>query len=201
VTGQEAFNLIMARLNRTNATLRSQAVAEMQLLQRTKLEKGATLPDFLVLRDQSITLTAGDRRFSLPENFLRELNEDETLWIIDDANVYYPLNKLDYEDGLRKFPSTAVGSLPKDYFLEGKYGYVFPTPIIERTLRFSYYASDQLVSDTAIETLWLKHTPDLLIGATGAVIAALYVKDSEAALFFASLEQEAKKNYITGSWS
>lgn len=196
MTGAEALNMIMARLNRSNAALRANALLEMIQYQKMTLEKGEEMPDFLITRDTSITLTAANRRFTLPTDFLRELDEDETLWILDDDGVYHPMEKRSYGENINHWGSDATGSLPIDYTLEGLYGYTFPVPTVNRTLKMDYYAAGATIADSTVETVWLKHASDLLIGGAGSTINALYVKDSEAAIFFTALEMSARKRLL-----
>lgn len=196
MTGAELLTMIMARLNRTNATLRANILLEAQQYQKNDLEKGPIMPDFLITRDQTVALTAGNRRFTLPSDFLRELDEDETAWILDSDGVYHHMEKMDYEDGIDKWGSDATGELPQDYALEGLYGYTFPQPTLDRTIKMAYYATGGTIADDATETIWLKHASDLVMGGVGAIVTALYVKDPEAATFFVALETRAKKRLL-----
>ena len=143
MTGAQTLNMLMARLNRTNATLRANALLEMIQYQQMHLEKGSIMPDFLIERDTSITLTAANRRFTLPTNFLRELDEDETLYIVDADSLYQPMEKVDYEDPITQgeFDSDDTSSLPLKYSLEGLYGYTWPIPSVTRTLKINFYAT------------------------------------------------------------
>src|SRR3990167_880509 len=141
MTGAQALTMLMARMNRTNTTLRANALLEMIQYQKFQLEKSGILPDFLITRDATVSLSASSRQFTLPNDFLRELNEDETLWILDDDSVYTHMEKMDYEDGIDKWGSDATGDLPTDYSIQGLYGYVFPVPTVARTLKMSYYAA------------------------------------------------------------
>ena len=197
MTGAQALTMLMARLNRTNTTLRANALLEMIQYQKIILEKGGLLPDFLIVRNESVSLTAANRQFTLPSSFLRELDEDETLWILDDDSVYTHMEKMDYEDGIDKFDSDDTDALPTDYAIEGLYGYVFPIPTVNRTLKLNYYAAGATIADDSVETVWLKHAPDLLIGGTGLIVNALYVKDAEAAAVFAAMEATARKRLVT----
>lgn len=197
MTGQQALNMMMARMNRTNATLRANCLLEIIQYQQMELEKGAVMPDFLIVRDASISLTAANRRFTLPSDFLRELDEDETLWILDDDSEYHPMLKGDYEDFQDEFEMSATGELPLNYALQGLYGYTFPIPTVNRTLKMDYYGTGGTVADDAVETVWLKHASDLLIGGAGAIVNALYVKDAEAAVAFAAMEQRGRNRLLT----
>src|SRR3972149_2630820 len=85
MTGSQILGLLMARLgNRTDPTLRANALLELVLFQQTKLERGPVLPWFLLLTDQSLTLTANQRHINLPTGFLRECDDTSSLFILDD---------------------------------------------------------------------------------------------------------------------
>ena len=197
MTGAQALNMIMARLNRTNTTLRANILLEMIQYQKMTLEKGAIMPDFLVTRGASIALTSGNRQFTLPTDFLRELDEDESLWIVDTDGTHHHMEKMDYEDGIDKWGSDATGLLPLDYNLTGLYGYAFPIPSASYTLKMDYYSTGGTIADDAVETVWLKHASDLIIGGTGTIVNAVYVKDAEAAAAFAAMEARGMARFLT----
>lgn len=195
MTGAQTLDLIMARMNRTNTTLRAKVLLEMIQFQKLTLEKGAELPDFLIVHDASITLTAGNRQFTLPADFLRELDEDETLWIVDDVGEYQPMLKCGFDDP--QFTRSDTGSLPLKYVIQGLYGYTLPQPTVNRTLKMDYYGTGGTITDDANETVWLKHASDLIIGGAGTIVNALYVKDPDAATFFAGLTAQATTRLLT----
>ena len=199
MTGAQALTMLMARMSRSNTALRANCLLELDLFQKMTLEKGPIMPDFLIERDTTVALTAANRRFTLPTNFLRELDEDETLFILDDDGVYHPMEKMDYEDPIdqSQFTSADTGSLPLVYSLEGLYGYTWPIPTVNRTLKMNFYATGGTVADDGVETVWLKHASDLLLGGAGTIINALYVKDAEAATVFAAMEQRGMARLIT----
>ena len=197
MTGAAALTMLMARMSRSNAALRALVLLEMIEYQKMVLEKGAIMPDFLITRDASIALSAANRRFTLPSDFLRELDEDETLWILDDDGEYHAMEKMDYEDGADQWTLAATGSLPVDYALQGLYGYTFPIPTVARTLKMDYYATGGTIADDAVETVWLKHASDLILGGTGTIVNALYVKDKDAATLFAALEERGRNRLLT----
>ena len=72
MTGAQALTMLMARMNRTNTTLRANALLEMIQYQKFQLEKSGILPDFLITRDATVSLSASNRQFTLPSDFLRE---------------------------------------------------------------------------------------------------------------------------------
>lgn len=194
MTGAEALNLIMGRLNRTQAEVRANVLLEMKLYQQMTLEKGDVLPDFLIEHDTTVALTAGNRRFTLPENFLRELDEDETVWILDDDGEYQPMTKCGFDDS--EFMRSDTGDLPLKYAIQGLYGYTFPEPTEDRTIKMDFYATGATIADDGVETVWLKHAADLIVGGTGVIIATLYVQNTDAAIFFAAMEKRAKDRLL-----
>lgn len=194
MTGAQALTMLMARLNRTNTTLRANALLEMILYQNTVLEKGTVLPDFLYTFDTTIALAADNRRFTLPSDFLREDDEDETLWILDDDSEYQPMTKVGFDD--TEFERTETGDLPLKYAIRGLYGYTFPIPTEARTLKINYYAAGAVIADDSVETVWLKYASDLIIGGAGTIVNALYVRDNEAAVAFAAMEARGLKRLL-----
>ena len=196
MTGAAMLTMMMARMNRTNATLRAKALLEVILYQQTVLEKGPVLPDFLITRKATVALSAADNRFTLPSDFLRELDEDETLWIVDDNSEHQPMVKCDDDDVEARFTSDDTGSLPLEYKIEGLYGYTYPIPTVARTLKLSYYGTGATIADDAVETVWLKHAPDLILGGAGLIVNSIYVKDPEATLIFAGLEAKGMKRLL-----
>lgn len=189
MTGAAALSLLMGRMNRSTATLRANCLLEM-ILHQQMLEKDAVLPDFLYNYDTSIALSAANRRFTLPTDFLREDDEDESLWILDDSGEYQAMEKVGFDDP--EFTRSETGTLPLKYAVRGLYGYTFPTPTVARTLKMNYYATGATIADDPVETVWLKHAPDLILGGTGLIVNALYVKDPEAAAVFAAMESRGK---------
>lgn len=194
MTGQQALNLIMARLHRSNAALRANILLEMIQYQQITLEKGEVLPDFLVQYDQTISLTAENRQFSVPSGFLRELDDDVTLWIIGDSGEYNKMKKVGWDDP--EFTREATGSLPLKYVLRGQFGYTLPTPTVNRTLKMDCYIADVAPADTTDTNLWLTHASDLLIGGAGTIANGLYVKDAEAAAFFVAMESRGRQRLL-----
>lgn len=194
MTGQQALNMIMARLNRTHPTLRANALLEMIQYQQITLEKGEVLPEFLIRYDQTIALIAGNRQFAMPTGFLRELDEDETLWILDDQGAYHPMTKVGWDDA--EFTRDATGDFPLKYVSRGGFGYTLPAPTVNRTLKMDCYVADDAPTDTSATNLWLTHASDILVGGAGAIVNALYVKDLEAAGFFAAMESRGRQRLL-----
>lgn len=194
MTGAQALTLLMNRLTRSNTALRAKILLEMNHYQETELEGGEVLPDQLILRDVTVALTANNRRFTLPADFLQELDEDETLWILDDDSEYQPMTKVGFDDA--EFTLTDTGELPLKYSIEGLYGYTFPIPTVDRTLKLAYYAAQSDIEDAATTNVWLTYYSDLLIGGTGLIVTSTIIKDPEAAAIFAGMQARGHQRLV-----
>lgn len=195
MTRDEAVALVKGRLsNRKDADLDPLIVAEMKLAQ-IKLESALTLPWFLLSEMSETTTDIGDERVELPEDFLREPEEETALWRYDtdsSNDKWKELSKDAYDKLKVKHDETGA---PLAYALVGNYFRLKPTPDKEYPIRMIYYKRDQSLDSGATENKWLKNTPDLLIAETGFVIASQYLKDQESALIFSEQLKEARTRY------
>src|SRR5688572_18012393 len=80
-------------------SLESKIILRLQEAQR-ELEKGKTLPKFLILEDQTLTLLAGDHTIALPSNFIREDDENRIHYTPPDVNLPYYLSPKRYSDAV-----------------------------------------------------------------------------------------------------
>lgn len=156
-----------------------------------ELEKEQTLPWFLLSEVSSISTVDGEERIKVPSDFIREW-EDDPLWYFngdaDEAeDKWTALAKDDLENLRETHPGEGA---PRAYQLDIKYFRIFPTPDEAYVLKMIYY-KNATVLDTNIENLWLEHTPWLLIGMAGTVIAAA-IRDKDALEIFAALTQKHK---------
>lgn len=164
-------------------TIQNQLIAT-----QNELERAPELPWFLKSEYSTIQTQDGEERVPIPTDFLRELEEEDCLYLFDSAaDVGYqwtPLEKVQAGDGRYRYPGS--GS-PKLYSLDNKYFRVYPTPDDNYTLKMQYYKADTELSSN-IENLWLAHRPYLLIGRAGMHVASA-ARDQTALQFFAGLYQ------------
>lgn len=162
-------------------------ISALQQAQRT-LETGRTLPDWLLVRDADIVVTADDPEFALPDDFLR-LHEDYDLYYLNspgNARVFLPRkgSKEAYlayiSDGSEDaVADTSTSHYPKVWVQQGKTtGYFYPTPTTSFTAKLTYYKRAALL-DSNIENEWLEHAPDMLIGLAGIQVAGV-LRDKDA---------------------
>lgn len=195
---QSALNLLMARLgNRTETSLRANCLLEMQLVQETKLEGGPELP-FFITSETISTVTPSDgieRRVEVPDDFLREIEED-ALYIVEDDGSETALVKGNYDDLVEEYGSDGTGDKPLKYALVGNYFELFPIPLVERVLKMRCYLREDPPADTAnSENAWFKWIPDLIIAETGLVVATLHLQDVELQAIFTGLINDARDRF------
>lgn len=145
-------------------------ISKLRLAQ-IELEKGKTLPWFLILEDEEMTLIAGDGTFILPSNFIREVEDQGfpgQLFLTRDVDVVHP-KKLPYDQAYSIYAGAEEGT-PLVYSLRGSSLVFFPPPSEDITMFWSYYAKqDDLL--TAATNGWTENAPDVLIGLAGMMIA------------------------------
>lgn len=196
MTGQDAMNLVMARLaGRSNATLRTDLLTEMNQVQSVTLEQGEILPWFLITTDATLALTIATRALSLPSNFLRELEEDTLVEIQDSTGVWNSMTKRTYEENRKQYDDADTSDLPRYYSIVGSEILVFPLPTVASPVRLRYFASQDVVADTATSTTngWLAHASDLLIAETVLIGSSQYLyEDADKILIRQGAVQRAR---------
>lgn len=188
MTRDEAVAIVKGRLARTNnSDITAYVVAEMKL-QQSILEESEELPWFLLSETGTTTLTAGEERIQLPENFLLEW-EDGALYVQETDGTWTPILKDDYD-------AIAGRKSGEDfrYSLAGNYFRILPTVTANKTLKMIYYAADTALS-TDVENNWLKYAADLMIARTGIAVAS-YVKDYEALTLFTQDDARATRRLM-----
>lgn len=176
----EAVAVIAARCgNRTD--LDARIVLELKLAQG-RLESDGFLPFFLVSELASASTTNGQEQITFPTTFLRELDPDDSVFLIFDADGNeYDLRKADYQWMRRELDPTGR---PSHYTILGKYFRLRPVPDAVYSLQFMFYQQDTVL-DTNIENQWLKYAPNLLIAEAGARVAA-FIGNQQAQQLFTS---------------
>ena len=159
------------------------------------LERGATLPWFLLSEVASITTTSGEERVALPTDFLREW-EDDPLWYFvagtgGDADAWTELAKDDLALLRSKYPGEGA---PKAYALDVKYFRIFPTPDDAYTLKTMYFKADAVLT-TNIENQWLEFFPYLVIGEAGQLLAS-GLRDKDAIATFQKWTDEGRARML-----
>ena len=136
------------------------------------LERGRTLPYFLLQESQNFAVTSGSAEISLPTGFLRE-KEDERFYYSNSDDELIFLEKLAFDIIKGRFPDTVEDGAPLAYCIRKSTVLIKPDRDTSYTLIWSYYkAADALTSN--IENAWLEEeygAPEVLIGKAGMILS------------------------------
>lgn len=167
------------------------------------LERGKSLPKFLLQQDQTFTLVAGTHTVALPAGFLRE-DDDNLPHYMPTATSSLPvfLERRQYEDavlGLTRIPVTPKG--PTIYVRRrGVLDFIIPADV-NYTLTWSYYKA-AVVLNSNITNEWLVDDPynvdGLLVGAPEWLIGeagfrmAQSLRDDKAVQLFDGMRTQGR---------
>ncbi len=167
------------------------------------LEKGKTLPRFLLVQDQTLTLAAGDSTVDLPDSFLRESDETRIRFFSDGSDVPIYLQRKYYIDASQAnlhgsadavttndpvAPSVYVVRIGKTY---RRLDFI-TTADVEYTLYWDYYEAATVLA-TDVENEWLADGAGAmwLIGEAGIRVASP-LRDTNAVSVFTSLRDKGR---------
>lgn len=156
--------------------LTARIILRFQEAQRN-LEKGKTLPRFLLVEDETLTLTEGDSTAALPAGFLRVFDEEGLRFTPEDSDFPVFLEQRFYRAAVEanfRVDSSVITQTeavaPSIYIIRSDVVDFITTADTTYTLTWSYYkAADTL--ETNIENAWLEFAPEWLIGEAGLRIA------------------------------
>lgn len=135
------------------------------------LERGTTLPYFLLQEDESLVFPSGTAGVTLPSRFLREKDGEGPHFTTTENKRLY-LEKIDqYTADVRFFDADA--GKPIAYVLRKNTIIAYPERDTSYTTTWSYYQG-AVSLDNDVENAWLEEeygAPEVLIGAAGISIA------------------------------
>lgn len=174
-------------------------VAALQAGQR-ELEKGKSLPKFLLLEDQTLTLLSGASTVALPTGFIRTFEDEKPHFLPEDSTInLFLLRRLYIDANLAygRFESGAVtvtSGSPKVYVIR-KSVIDFIQPADQNySITWSYFKKADLLT-TNIENAWLANEPDWLIGEAGVRVAAA-MRDTDAVSLFTDMRDRARASWL-----
>lgn len=177
--------------------LESNIILMLQEAQRN-LERGKTLPKFLLVEDFALSLLVGTHTVAKPTGFLRESDETKIR--------FYPLNSTKPRFLDRRFlidalqanshvtaenpeaPEQPAG--PSVYVIRQSVIDFIVTADTNYTLYLDYYKAGTVLTTDA-ENIWLANAPEWLIGEAGVRIAR-DLRDGEAVATFTEMRQMAR---------
>jgi hypothetical protein len=157
----------------------SAIIAALQQAQRD-VELGQTLPNWLLVFDQPITVTSGTATATLPTGFIRFHDDYPVYYLSGVSQIFLPRRNAaeayqayvasgDPEDDSLVLTS---GTYPSVFALRNKTTVQFyPTPTVAMTVYATYYKA-AVVLDADVENAWLANAPNYLIGLAGTMVAA-----------------------------
>lgn len=177
-------------------SLESKIALRLQEAQRD-LEKGKTLPKFLLQENQTLTLSSAAHTATLPTGFLRESDENRLHFYPTTSTRPIFLTRKYFQDAteartetLEDSPDPVEPVPPSVYVIRRSTVDFITTADTTYTLYWDYYkAADVLSSD--IENAWLENAPEWLIGEAGLRIA-MDLRDKDAVELFSELAKRGR---------
>lgn len=173
------------------------------------LERGATLPWFLLQEDQPFTITPAvpatstPQQYNLPTGFISEADDQDgnlRLQLTTPGPQIF-IEKMDYREAEEFFfaqrqvwwdgeeviiqgeDSPPVAGAPKAYVLRKNQVRIYPGPDKVYNLLWTFYAHDQRLDGGNVTNQWSTNIPWLLIGRAGLKMA-MSLRDKDAASAF-----------------
>lgn len=171
---------------------RSDKVDEIKrklVLAQQELERGRTLPSFIIIEDEPVSLSANTGTWALPSNFIREVDDFGSPLVTN--NDVLTLKKVPYDSGFAQWGSAEAGT-PLAYSRRRASLQFWPNTDTDLEFTISYYAKQDNPA-TASTNAWSENAPGLLIGLAGMMIAQ-NLRDPEAKQDFATTYALASKS-------
>jgi hypothetical protein len=162
------------------------------------LEKGKTLPRFLLLEDQPLVLATGEHTVDLPDDFLRPDDNNPIFYIHEDSNLpHYLTPYRSYKDivlavlNSQRPDQPAIGTdAPRAYIIRQSVIDFITSTNSTYNLTWNYYRTGGTLS-TNVENLWLANAPEWLIGEAGRRMA-IDKRDKGAVDLFTDMMQKGR---------
>lgn len=170
--------------------LTDEIIAALKEAQRL-LERGRTLPYFLLQESQSFSVASGSAEISLPTGFLREKEDERFHFTSSESDELVFLEKLGFNVLKGRFADEDDGE-PAAYCIRKSTVIIAPDRDTDYTLTWSYYKTGTAL-DSDIENEWLEEeygAPEVLIGKAGMIMAEDLI-DAEAFAKFSKMYAEA----------
>lgn len=182
------------------------------MVQYDELEKGTSLPRFLMVEDFTLNGTANNPNLAVPNNFIREyMDEGAVAYVDPTTQIKYFLNKKPYDwlyewsQGIEDAGGPLFGDTQLDlvlpagvpgwYSLRNKTFFISPIPAINYQLFVTYYRHDvdPAVLASGGTNLWLTNAPGVLSNLVGIRMAEDLEYDKSAAKFQARFEASMRR--------
>jgi hypothetical protein len=157
--------------------LEATIIRRLQEAQRD-LEKGKTLPRFLIQEDQPLVLAAGTHTTPLPPGFLRDVDETGIRFYAPNSIKARFLKRAYYKDAIQASAHVSEMDPSEPIQRRAPQFYVIRRTVIDfitiatttYNLVWDYYKAAALLT-TDTENEWLRYAPEWLIGEAGLRLA------------------------------
>lgn len=177
----------------------AEVITQLQRSQLSLEQVGKTLPYFLRVVDQTLTLTVDQDYVLFPDDFIKEVEEAPIRYSDAAGNPSIRYLRKSDDKGLREYytdsSSTVLRGGPSGYTFLVDRMRIFPTPDQAYGLIWDYYAHDVPLTSN-IENKWLKYNPDILMGHAGHRLAKRK-RSPEAAAVFQGMFADGQRQLIS----
>lgn len=172
--------------------LSDKIILRMQESQRD-LERGKTLPRFLLVEDATLSLVANTNLITLPTDFLRRADQSITYTntLLSPSVRTVPWRSFDEANSQW---GDADASGPQAAVLRAATIRIFPTADRDYSLVWSYYKKAEVLTSN-LENEWLANAPELLIGDAGMRMAK-DLRNQTAVALFKDMYSQARQTWF-----
>lgn len=155
------------------------------------LEKGKTIPEFLLIEDATANLVAATHTVAKPTGFMRMKDSERFHFTTSTSDLPVYLSRKYFDDAqLAQLREDDQPRAPSVYVIRATVFDFINTADVAYTLRYSYYKNADLIALDA-ENLWLVNASDWIIGKAGKRLA-MDARNKSGIELFTSLEQEGR---------
>lgn len=172
--------------------LETTVIARLQEEQRD-LERGKTLPRFLLKEGEVLSLASGTNLVTLPTDFLRR-SDSPLLYIPVGSESARIIPWKEYEAARDSYSNFSPAG-PAVAALRSSSIYFFPTADLSYDITWDYYQKAEVLSSN-IENLWLANAPELLIGGAG-LRTARDIRNDKAVAVFGEMYKQARMTWFS----
>lgn len=170
--------------------LDSLIILRLQEAQRD-LEKGKTLPRFLIQQDYTVTLLAGAHTVALPTGFIRMVDDQRPHFTPSNSDTPVFLTRKYLDDALiSKIRTDDEARAPSIYVIRQATIDFVTTADVAYAFTLSYYKAAATL-DADVENAWLANASEWIIGEAGGRLA-MDLRDKQAIEIFQVLEKKGR---------
>jgi len=170
-----------------------QIILRMQEEQRD-LERGKTLPSFLLVEGAMLELLSGEQAVDLPADFLRRSPIPLRYYDSPSSQAFREIPWRDYVSASAIY-ADYTPSGPAVAALRTTSIQFFPIADSDYSISWDYYKRDALLTSN-IENLWLEFAPELIIGGAGLRLS-LDLRNKEGAMLFGNMYKQARQTWFS----